>query len=89
MKTLFESRMNWKRRVIAVIRSITKGTKFTSDDIRAFAVRQRIEEPPQPNHWGQAVQAAKRFFLVRKTGEYRPTARRAGHQRAIAVWVRL
>ena len=87
--TKFVDRINWTRSVLGVIRSMVKGKKFTSDEVRSIAVSRGISSPPSDNHWGLAVQAARRFFLARKTGEYRPTARAAGHRRVIAVWVRI
>lgn len=82
-------RLVWKRRVLEVLRTFKKGFEFTSDDLRTAALRKGVKEPADPNHWGQVVQSSKRLLIARKTGSYRPTARRSGHRRVVAVWVRV
>ena len=88
MKTEFD-RIQWMRKVVAVVRSFKSGIQFTSDEVRHEALKRGIGVPPNPNNWGRAVQSAKTFMLAWPTGVYRPTSRAAGHRRAIAVWKRL
>ena len=79
----------WSREILAVVRSFPKGRVFTSDEIRAEAERQALRSPSHPNKWGMILKRAKALWMVRQTGQFRPSARADANKRIVAVWERI
>ena len=79
----------WSREILAVISSFPKGRVFTSDEIRAEAERLETRSPSHPNKWGMVLKRAKALWMVRQTGQYRPSARADANKRIVAVWERI
>ncbi|MGV0949263.1 MAG: hypothetical protein ACOYB3_01230 [Azonexus sp.] len=79
----------WNRKTIQIVRDIAKGTVFTSDLVQAIAKKKGHALPSHWNRWGMALKAAKKISLVRPTGKYVASARKAAHRRVVAEWIRL
>jgi hypothetical protein len=56
------------------------------EEVREFATRQGLDEPPSPNAWGAVCLAMSKRNLIAKTGQLRASRSARSHSRAQPVW---
>ena len=80
---------NWPDVAASIIRhyvAFHRGTEFTSEDIRLWAIAAGYDVPDENRAWGGPMQRASRGGLITKTGQYRPAKNPKAHCGPKAVW---
>lgn len=79
----------WLDSVLRIVQGYPKDQKFTADQVRIDAQKQKVGSPTRSGQWGAAIQAAARAKLIRKTGHYEASQIKFFHGRIQAEWERV
>jgi hypothetical protein len=75
----------WMTHATGLIRQMTTGAVFTTDDLW-YRLGKHV--PPEPRAMGAVIHNAHRGGMIEPTGIYRRSSRVECHARPVAVWVR-
>lgn len=73
----------WCVSAIAVIRTISTGCEFTTDELWS-----KLPKPTEPRAMGAAIRDARKLGLIHSTGRYIKSHRPECNARPVAVWRR-
>ena len=64
------------------------GTQFMAEEVRAWAYKRGLTEPPNHRAWGSVIARAKRDGIIRHIG-YRQVANPQAHKANASLWEKI
>lgn len=80
---------NWSERAYAILKEFLQinSNGFLVEDVRLYAERKGLPEPPSKRAWGGVILRASREGLVKKNG-YGITRNVRAHGTPASIWIR-